>query len=975
VIRVPASPVDSPLLAVIVLSLGAPPELTDAVRSLLAQDAPAELIVVNSGGGDSAARLPAGGQGIRLISVDEVLWPGAARNLGIGASRAPFVAFLASDCIAEPGWVAARIDYHLQGASMVASAVVNAQRGNVAAALSHLLTYAGRDPDIHPDRAAPYGASYARWLFEVHGPFREDLRVGEDTEFRLRLEAFHTPVWGPKVRTVHRNPASLLALLRDRYVRGRRQGQYWPLQRRGGLVQRLRRGMRAAEADLSILPASAWPFVRLPRLQLGAALFAYELGYRSGRRQSAGGQGPEMLALAHMMARRWPKALDALRTAGQRPEGELVRPEPTLYAVICSSHMGAVAEARRLASAAVGQWPDHRGLSLHNARLAPPDGQAALAAWDGHIARFGSDHDALAGRVAALLQLDRLDHARAGCDALEAAYPYSAAGAWARVDIALAAREWDEALAALDALHARFGQPAALERKLTLLAALDRPEAAARAGGALAQVDLDGYLRAAPLLARVQGAPGLLAELAGRHAPRIAASDALLARYVGALNSNGAADAALALVEGTRLGPDQRRPLRLSSLLTAGRHAEAWELFKRGNRSIAPYGVATFSALLAAGLVVGDDETVARLVERASASARPDLAGEAALQRRRLSDLAALRSQLPSPAAEPVAIAASAGEPQRLLTQLRATHPRAFTDPTFCLDDALEVAAAIATAADRRKPLSLIRLGDGEGTLLPYRPELQAFAPIDRRSTAVVWWGADARALDVAPIARMLEAAVRDADILGVPDRHRLPHAGSAVAGDGLDGAAKNARGLLAVLDFALASVAPDTLLTSCHVHQSLSSWGLWDVLLPRLGPLSLVTCHGELAPALAARFGATIGTVHLVPPERKHAGRFASQVGGRHYPERFEQLRHELRRTGPGQVVLVAAGVLGKVYCQWIKAAGGVAIDVGSAADMWAGYYTRSTDENASYAVLPGAVDGLRRLARHDPRAAAIVG
>jgi hypothetical protein len=32
-----------------------------------------------------------------------------------------------------------------------------------------------------------YGASYDRRLFEEHGYFREDLRVGEDAEFNRRL--------------------------------------------------------------------------------------------------------------------------------------------------------------------------------------------------------------------------------------------------------------------------------------------------------------------------------------------------------------------------------------------------------------------------------------------------------------------------------------------------------------------------------------------------------------------------------------------------------------------------------------------------------------------------------------------------------------------------------------------------------------------------------------------------------------------
>ena len=52
---------------------------------------------------------------------------------------------------------------------------------------------------------------------------------------------------------------------------------------------------------------------------------------------------------------------------------------------------------------------------------------------------------------------------------------------------------------------------------------------------------------------------------------------------------------------------------------------------------------------------------------------------------------------------------------------------------------------------------------------------------------------------------------------------------------------------------------------------------------------------------------------------------------------------------------VLVAAGVLGKVYCARIRAAGGIALDVGSAADHWCGHATRTIDEAAFYRAPPG--------------------
>ena len=218
----PLSPPGTPDLAGIVLALGAPDMAIDAVRSLLAQDPPVEVVVVNSGGGGMAAKLQAAGLDVPVIEREERLYVGAARNLGIAATRAPHVGFLADDCRAAPGWSLHRLAAHRAGKSIVASAVIPSHPRNPFALASHLALYRRRLPRIAPGNAALYGASYDRALFAEYGLFREDLRVGEDTEFRLRLPAEHTPAWEPKVQAIHLSPTTLTGLLRDQYARGMR---------------------------------------------------------------------------------------------------------------------------------------------------------------------------------------------------------------------------------------------------------------------------------------------------------------------------------------------------------------------------------------------------------------------------------------------------------------------------------------------------------------------------------------------------------------------------------------------------------------------------------------------------------------------------------------------------------------------------------------------------------------------------------
>lgn len=116
-----------PRLAVVVIALGAPVETVDAVRSLLEQKPQVEIVVVNSGGG-MAALLARHGIDLPVIEHEERLYAGVGRNIGIKATRAPYVAFLASDCRATEGWARKRLAAHRTGLAAVGSAMETASR-------------------------------------------------------------------------------------------------------------------------------------------------------------------------------------------------------------------------------------------------------------------------------------------------------------------------------------------------------------------------------------------------------------------------------------------------------------------------------------------------------------------------------------------------------------------------------------------------------------------------------------------------------------------------------------------------------------------------------------------------------------------------------------------------------------------------------------------------------------------------------
>jgi len=174
-------------LCVVVLSRGAPDNLVTSVSSLCEQSVVPEIVVVNSDGGNVKERLGALAERVRAISVQERLYPGAVRNIGIDASCARYVAFLASDCKALPGNIEKRLSLHREGARAVSAFVLPENEGSVFQQAASLILHSTRHPRAELAAEKKYSISYDRDLFEDFGYFLPGLRVAEDTFFNNGL--------------------------------------------------------------------------------------------------------------------------------------------------------------------------------------------------------------------------------------------------------------------------------------------------------------------------------------------------------------------------------------------------------------------------------------------------------------------------------------------------------------------------------------------------------------------------------------------------------------------------------------------------------------------------------------------------------------------------------------------------------------------------------------------------------------------
>ncbi|HQZ11420.1 MAG TPA: glycosyltransferase [Devosia sp.] len=265
------------------MAIDADRRAVDAVASLLAEGGSTEVAVVNTGGASLRGLLAAYLDSITLVEADTRRLPGGSRNLGIAATSAPLVAFLAADCLASRGWVAQRLAAHAQGHLAVATALRPAPDGTgripATSWASYALLHVRRAPEYPAASAARYGASYDRWLFDRHGWFREDMRVGEDTEFNGRVSRDAPLAWAPEVVTLHRYPATIRRGLADFVERGRHLFRWFEANDDRPLVRTLRRaagnwriaralaGMTSGETQRSLRRAA--PLITLFALAYG----------------------------------------------------------------------------------------------------------------------------------------------------------------------------------------------------------------------------------------------------------------------------------------------------------------------------------------------------------------------------------------------------------------------------------------------------------------------------------------------------------------------------------------------------------------------------------------------------------------------------------------------------------------------------------------------------------------------------------
>jgi hypothetical protein len=235
-------------------------------------------------------------------------------------------------------------------------------------------------------------------------------------------------------------------------------------------------------------------------------------------------------------------------------------------------------------------------------------------------------------------------------------------------------------------------------------------------------------------------------------------------------------------------------------------------------------------------------------------------------------------------------------------------------------------------ALDEKKPFSMIRLSDGEGYLFPDRHHLHEADVANRERH---WWGTELPTELRYTIISEARQAIAEADVVGIPAIYRFirDHGESSQSlAQSLQG-----RGLLEVLAGVGGIVSPSAVITEDKVNVALFSdpTSLLSLIEAARKVIIVSSVVPENLPSIF-RSSRRLETV-TIPTHHKTMLNETYSKGSQILPFLYRSILNEIDQTvEPGNLVLVAGGIIGKIFLGHARAKGAVALDLGHVVDDW---------------------------------------
>lgn len=223
-----------------------------------------------------------------------------------------------------------------------------------------------------------------------------------------------------------------------------------------------------------------------------------------------------------------------------------------------------------------------------------------------------------------------------------------------------------------------------------------------------------------------------------------------------------------------------------------------------------------------------------------------------------------------------------------------------------------------------KRPFSLIRLGDGEYTVLKYKKWTTRARCLDRINR---WFDAfKLSEKEVISIRNQILRACQGASLLGIASANELRYYSKWKSFESICKALKI------------------PLINTFFFHDVLKL-NYKEILKDR--NVVCITCR-DIEDKIKKNFApATIKTILIRPEKFAWRSCFKGQDTRSdckdHYHVQFEEIYKMIMSTSQkGVLYLIGAGGLGKSYCNLVKNQGGMGLDIGSLFDIWSGSQTR---------------------------------
>ena len=184
-----------PAISVVIPHFNNDAGLARCLEAITAQDYPAdkvEILVIDNGSAQLPVAVCSRFPSVTLAE-EKTPGPGPARSKGAAMARAPILAFIDSDCLAQPGWLAAIAAHFSQddAADIIGGDVGIAVQGEKMTAIEAYESVFGYRMKLYIERdhyAATCNMAVRRSVFQAVGPFG-GLGMAEDMDWGRRAHA------------------------------------------------------------------------------------------------------------------------------------------------------------------------------------------------------------------------------------------------------------------------------------------------------------------------------------------------------------------------------------------------------------------------------------------------------------------------------------------------------------------------------------------------------------------------------------------------------------------------------------------------------------------------------------------------------------------------------------------------------------------------------------------------------------------